>query len=87
MEPHEEICYCPKKEKKNKACIFTIIAIILSGLFFTIGLIVGALASATILGALAAIIVLAVVLALLLIFAIILKLCECKEKKCHKKCY
>ena len=87
MEPQEEIYYCPKKEKKNKTCIFTIIAIILSGLFFTIGLIVGALASATILGALAAIIVLAVVLALLLLFAIILKLCERKEKKCPKKCY
>ena len=86
MEPHEEIYYCPKKERKNKACIFTIIAIILSGLFFTIGLIVGALASATILGALAAIIVLAVVLALLLLFAVILKLCEQKDKKSCKKC-
>jgi len=87
MEAHEEICYCSKKENKNKVCIYTIIAIILSGLFFTIGLIVGALASATILGALAAIIVLAVVLAILLLFAIILKLCERKEKKYHKKCY
>jgi len=87
MEIHEEICCCPKKDKKNKTCIFTIIAIILSGLFFTIGLIVGALASATILGALAAIIVLAVVLVLLLLFAIILKLCECRDKKHNKKCY
>lgn len=87
MEPHEEIYYCPKKEKKDKVCIFTIIAIILSGLFFTIGLIVGALVSATILAALPAIIVLAVVLALLLLFAVILKLCECKEKKCKQKCY
>lgn len=86
MEPHEEIYYCPKKEKKNKICIFTIIAIILSGLFFTIGLIVGALVSATILAALPAIIVLAVVLALFLLFAVILKLCDCKEKKCYKKC-
>ena len=76
---------CEKKEccrKDKKKCMIDVVIFILAiSLFFTIGLIVGALATTAITAALAAIIVLAVVLLLLLIIRIVMLICF-NNKKC-----
>lgn len=88
MEPQEmkyyNDCENIKKEPKRRNC-FEIIAIILvTALFFVIGLLIGAAIAETILGAIAAIIVLAVLLALLLILTLILILCDKQKIKKYK---
>ena len=79
MEPQG--CYDNKKTCKKRNCIGIISVILLSAFLSVIGIIVGAVFSATILEALSAIIVLAVILGLLLILSVILMYCK-KEKKC-----
>ena len=80
MEPQG--CYDNKKTCKKRSCLDIVSVILLSAFLFVIGIIVGAVLSATILEALSAIIVLAVILGLLFILSIIFAICK-KEKKCY----
>ena len=77
MEPQEQkiYCYC-NKDWRNRGCIGIAVAIFFVAFAFTIGLIIGAALSGTILDALAAVIVLAIVLFILFIVSIILQNCR-----------
>lgn len=78
MEP--QVTICCKKNKNNSCCIWIILGLLFSLFLATLGLILGAVFSATLLTALAALIVLAVVLLILVIVTLIKILC-CKERK------
>ena len=80
MEPQVTIC-CNKKERKCFNCIGVVIFLISILLAFTLGLIVGILAAATLLANIAVIIASAVILLVLLIIFIILAACN-EKKRC-----
>lgn len=75
MEPQINITCC-EKPKRNRCCSLIVLAILFALFTFTLGLLIGAAISSTILSALAAIIVLAVILLILIIIKIIMILCE-----------
>ena len=88
MEPQFKEGYCEeKKEKccKKKNCLGIIATILLTLFTLSIGLLVGAALSSTILAQLPAFIVVAVILGILLALTAIYMLCRKKEKK-YKCC-
>ena len=81
MEPQEQkiYCYC-NKDCKGKNCLGIAILIFLVAFVGTIGLIIGAALSETMLAALSALIILAVVLFVLFIVTLIIKYCN--KRRC-----
>jgi len=79
MEPQEY--FLNKGCFKNK-CIALVIDILLVAFFTTIGIIIGAAVSATIMEAMAALITLAITFGVLLIVPIVLLICNRHKKDC-----
>lgn len=75
MEPQEYY-----GRKNNCKCLGLVMAIIFALLLGTIGLILGAVFSVTLLGSLAVLIASAAILVVLLILTIIYKICACSKR-------
>lgn len=86
MESEGKVYCYDNREKgcgKKKSCLVAVIEIFLIAFTLSLGILIGALASAAILASLAAIIVFIVIMGILLVASIILYICY-KKKNCKK---